>query len=277
MIHGIKIARNAPSISHLIFADDTMLFCRANLEEVSVLDACLKKYKDWSVQRISKPKSGVLFSPNTPCALRKQILAKLEINLVTRGERYLGNPLIFSRNRRSDFHFLKEKVMKRLEGWKARFLSRAGRTTRITSVIQSIPLYTMSTFNVPISIYKNLDNVARRFWWTGGGNKNRFFAWKAWDTMCQPKSRGGIGLRRMADVNRALLSKMAWKLANNENRPWINLLHHKYYHTFDFWEVSAKPSDSLVWKGILSVKNMVLKDSCFLVRDGTTVDIWKHP
>ncbi|PON91101.1 hypothetical protein TorRG33x02_131320 [Trema orientale] len=81
----------------------------------------------------------------------------------------------------------------------------------------------------------------------------------------------------MADFNRVLLAKLAWKLACNENRPWVKLLHYKYCNNLDFWEVQAKPSDSLVWKGILSVKDLVLRDSCFLVGDGTSIDVWKHP
>ncbi|PON84413.1 hypothetical protein TorRG33x02_197460 [Trema orientale] len=58
----------------------------------------------------------------------------------------------------------------------------------------------------------------------------------------------------MADVNRALLAKLVWKLACNKERPWIQLLYHKYCNILDFWEVSVKSSDCLVWKGILSAK-----------------------
>lgn len=48
--HGIKIGRRVPSISHLIFADDTILFCRANVKEVLSVWNRVDKYLGWSGQ-----------------------------------------------------------------------------------------------------------------------------------------------------------------------------------------------------------------------------------
>lgn len=46
--HRIKIGRNVASISHLMFADDTFLFCRTSTREFSAIRTCVAKYEEWS-------------------------------------------------------------------------------------------------------------------------------------------------------------------------------------------------------------------------------------
>ena len=43
-LHGVKICRRAPSISHLLFADDSLLFVRTTREEVRVIMEILQLY-----------------------------------------------------------------------------------------------------------------------------------------------------------------------------------------------------------------------------------------
>jgi hypothetical protein len=47
-LHGIKMARSCPSISHLFFADDVMIFSRANDSEARSILNCLTTYSKWS-------------------------------------------------------------------------------------------------------------------------------------------------------------------------------------------------------------------------------------
>ena len=45
LIRGCKIARNAPSVSHLLFADDSLLFFKANMVEAQYIQQCLLLYE----------------------------------------------------------------------------------------------------------------------------------------------------------------------------------------------------------------------------------------
>ena len=57
---------------------------------------------------------------------------------------------------------------------------------------------------------------------------NRFFALKNWDAICKPKKFGGIGFRRFADFNLALIAKLGWKLLFDDNAIWVKALKAKY-------------------------------------------------
>ena len=175
-----------------MFVDDTMLFCRANKREINTSEDVIDKSEGWSGQQINKHKSGLIFSR---ILIREQrvIQGILGMSIARKDERYLGNPLFFSQSRRKDFSFLKEKVMTRLEGWKAKLLSKAGRAILIQFVVQSIPMYTMSTFKVPQTICHEMDMGMRRFWWTGNLEKARFLAWKNWQIVpAEAQRRIGI-------------------------------------------------------------------------------------
>lgn len=76
---------------------------------------------------------------------------------------YLGNSLVFGRNNLKEFHFLKESIKGRLEGWNKHFLLKARKATLIKSVVQAIPNYTMSTYLLPNNVCEDLDACVRKF------------------------------------------------------------------------------------------------------------------
>lgn len=52
-VHGAKVSRIAPNISHLFFTDDSLLFCKAKIHEVGVLKDTLNGYCCLSGQLIT--------------------------------------------------------------------------------------------------------------------------------------------------------------------------------------------------------------------------------
>ena len=61
-INGVKMNVAGPTFTHVMYADDIMLFAKANSSEVKALDVCFDTYCDWSGQRVNRNKSGMIFS-----------------------------------------------------------------------------------------------------------------------------------------------------------------------------------------------------------------------
>ena len=151
-LKGIKISHNSPSVTHLMYADDLLVTCRANLESIEVFRHNFDKYCTWSGQAINFDKSQIFFSPRIKKQCKNVIKRKLGFKELTSSSIYLGNHLVLGRNRSKEFGKLKERVQARMEGWKNHLLSCAGKATLIKSVIQAIPQYSMSTFRIPDSV-----------------------------------------------------------------------------------------------------------------------------
>ena len=63
-IHEIRVSRGAPSISHLLFVDDSFFFFRANLDECHTMRQILECYEQDSGQEVNLSKSCIFFSSN---------------------------------------------------------------------------------------------------------------------------------------------------------------------------------------------------------------------
>ena len=60
-MEGVVVCRGGPSISHLFFADDSLIFCKASLEECDALQHVLKVYEESSGQQLNRAKTLFFF------------------------------------------------------------------------------------------------------------------------------------------------------------------------------------------------------------------------
>lgn len=79
---------------------------------------------------------------------------------------YLSVPLIHKRISRNMYNGVLDKMKSKLTGWIGKNLTLAGRTTPIKSMLNSIPIYSMSTVKLPISICNEIDKINRSFLWS---------------------------------------------------------------------------------------------------------------
>ena len=131
---GVSICRNAPKITNLLFADDSLLFCQATQPEVVAITEILQKYAGASSQSINLQKSLVFFSKNTPCDQRQASASALGVKVVESFDTYLGLPTLIGHAKYQTFSFLQDRVWKKLQGWKGTMLSRAGKEVLIKAV-----------------------------------------------------------------------------------------------------------------------------------------------
>ncbi|OMO97058.1 reverse transcriptase [Corchorus capsularis] len=78
-IEGVSVARHAPKISHLFFADDILLFIRAQWSDCATLLDILNRFELASGQQINIEKSSIFFSKSTPDSLKNAIMSQLEV------------------------------------------------------------------------------------------------------------------------------------------------------------------------------------------------------
>lgn len=155
-------------ITHLLFADDSLLFFRATLEDCAGVRHCLNLYEKASGQLINHENSGLSFRPNSSADMIDAIKTMLSIPVVHEHELYLGLPVCSMRNKKLKFLNLTERVSKRLQGWGRKIFSSGGKESLLKSVIQSIPTYSMTCFYVPKAICDKLKESAQI---SGGGRK----------------------------------------------------------------------------------------------------------
>ncbi|KAM6569370.1 hypothetical protein CsatB_017355 [Cannabis sativa] len=117
------------------------------------------------------------------------------------------------RQKDADFNFIIENLISKLQGWKAKSLSKAGRATLIKSVGLSLPMYAMQTTKLSSRLVTKIDGMVRDFWW-GSEKGNHGLYLKAWDKLFLPKSLRGLGFRACKLV-------VDEKDTNIWNYPWI--------------------------------------------------------
>lgn len=100
----------------------------------------------------------------------------------------------------------------KLIAWKAKNLSWRGRAIRVSSVLISIPGYTVSLFEVPGTISNKTGQLARKFWWRCSQDNSHYFSPTSRHTLYRPKQHGGIGFIRVRDNNICALSKSVWNI-----------------------------------------------------------------
>eukprot|EP00268_Persea_americana_P012101 TRINITY_DN15081_c1_g5_i2.p1 TRINITY_DN15081_c1_g5~~TRINITY_DN15081_c1_g5_i2.p1 ORF type:complete len:110 (-),score=15.04 TRINITY_DN15081_c1_g5_i2:571-900(-) len=108
----------------------------------------------------------------------------------------------------------------------------------------------MSLFKCPISVFNRIEKLQRDFLWHGRSSRKKFHL-VDWASVCKPKSEGGLGIRPLRETNRALQGKWLWRLGNESEGLWRDILLAKYGGSRDGWDFHyASYRSSNIWKGI---------------------------
>ncbi|KAJ9686325.1 hypothetical protein PVL29_015292 [Vitis rotundifolia] len=163
-ISGCNIRRGsgpAANISHLLFADDTIVFCEVKKDYLIYLSWILMWFEAASGLRINLVKSEVILVGEV------EDVAGLAVELGCKVGQlpsvYLGLPLGAPNKSSSMWDGVEERVRWKLALWKRPYISKGGRITLIKSTLASMLLYHLSLFRMLKVVVRRLEKLQRDF------------------------------------------------------------------------------------------------------------------
>lgn len=274
-LHGIKLSPSGPAVHNLLFADNSLLMCRADVAESSTLVECLQQYSEASGQEINKMKSSIIFGAKIPLPTRNEIKRILEIDKEGGDGSYLGLPECFQGSKKDLLNFIRERLHGRLNGWFARALSQGGKEILLKSIALALPVYAMSVFKLPKDLCDKLTSVMTELWWSSGNNR-RNISWIAWQRLCRRKDEGGLGFHDISGFNQALLAKQAWRILQNPHSLVARVLQSKYWKNGSFMDCGLGSRPSFAWRSILHGRELIKKGMVRKLGDGRMTKVWTN-
>lgn len=230
-----------------------------------------------SRQAINLNKSGFLCGRDCPQNLKRNIAAELRVPI----SENIGNTWEFhpieAKQKKQVFAWILARVERKLEGWKERLISKAGKEVLIKAVIQAIPQYAMSIFNIPTSICQAMEKRIASFWWKQNSDR-RGVHWKKWEDLKMRKDCGGLGFKDLVDLNKAMLGKQAWRMLQLPNALWYKVLKSIYYLRSDLWTTKKGIQPSWGWQSLLVGRDTIETATKWEAGDGRSIrireDVW---
>ncbi|VVA39352.1 PREDICTED: reverse mRNAase [Prunus dulcis] len=220
LLHGIKVSSSSLPLSHLLFADDSILFCKATEGEMDMVKHVLDLYAKGSGQQANFDKSSLFFSTNCLQETRDRLARSLNIPQGRGFGKYLGLKFDFGHSKKEVFEEIRDKVATRVHGWAENFLTTTGNEVLLKAVALVLPAYTMSCFLLLQGVCTDILRALSSFWW-GSQGTGKELHWEKWKTLTQRKQCGGLGFKDLFFFKRAMLAKIGWRLLSQLN----SLLH----------------------------------------------------
>ena len=114
LVTGFPFARGSLLVNHLFFADDSLLFCRANTLEWTRLIKIFTTYETASGQRLNMDKIAIFFSKNTNAHNKETILNAAGAKEAKVFEKYLGLPSYVGRHKLAAFRPILDSIRNKI-------------------------------------------------------------------------------------------------------------------------------------------------------------------
>jgi hypothetical protein len=270
---GVSFGRDGPTVTHLLFADDSVVFLEASEQSMMALKEVLHRYEVSSSQKVNLQKSSIFFGKGCNEVFKGNLKNIIGITCEALSEKYLGLPTVVGRSKEGAFKSITDRSRGKVGGWKGQGLSKAGREVLVKSILQAVPTYAMGCFQLTKGQCKQLTSISAGFWW-GATEGRRKVHWLGWNKMCEPKPSGGMGFRDFKGFNQALLAKQAWRIVTNPNSLCSHVLKARYFKDGNFLEAPCPKRASYTWKSILHGRELLKEGPVWRIGDGEQVNVW---
>ncbi|KAI0513446.1 hypothetical protein KFK09_009467 [Dendrobium nobile] len=205
---GIQISPRGPLITHLLYADDVLMFSHASMDLAKYLKTIVEDFCKWTGQKVNVSKSQMIFGKVVRYSMKKRIAKVLGFKVV-KEMKYLGVKMSLHRLKMADFQEILSNVMDKLNDWSKKSLSLGGKLILIDSSLLSMPNFLITQSIVPKRVLHELEKLCRSFIWHKNDGINGMH-YVAWDDLCKPRCWGGLGLHSPLWKVGSLRSKLAW-------------------------------------------------------------------
>ncbi|KAK1261700.1 hypothetical protein QJS04_geneDACA000894 [Acorus gramineus] len=236
------------SLSHILYADDLVVMSTATPTQCQAVRQVLQDVHHMTGLTVSWPKSTVRFSPQVHPRWRRWMSRILRLKAAAGGCKYLGVPVIGERSRRARCSFVADHVKQHIQGWKSQQLTMAGRLLLIKSVLNALPIHLLQATTLALSTIHDIEKATRSFLWSGEA-RGRSVHLINWETVTSPHSLGGLGLKRLQVVKKAVLAKLAFQILLQPNITG-ELLAFKHGWAGNPWEIRHTSRCAPVWKSL---------------------------
>lgn len=272
-LQGIQFSENGPMIHHLLFADDSLMICKASLGQVTELMKILRVYEMATGQKVNLGKSAITFGARLDenyCQLIKDLTG---IKKEGGTGSYLGLPECFSRSKKEMLAYIYDRLKGRLSSWFLKLLSQGGKEVLIKAVAMAMPVYAMSCFKLTKKSCENLTRAMADFWWDSLEHKRKIH-WLSWAKMSLAKELGGLGFKDIHLFNQSLLAKQAWRILNSPDSLFARVFKSRYFDQGDFLSAKNGSNPSYGWRSIQFEKELLQQGLRKQIGNGKSVSVW---
>ncbi|KAJ9567575.1 hypothetical protein OSB04_003541 [Centaurea solstitialis] len=223
VFHGLHLPNFGPIISHMQFADDTVVLGEWSASNIANIICILHCFYLSSGLKINPTKSTLL-----RVGVETDEVARYANKFFYKAGsfpiKYLGLPIGVSMNKGESWGPMIDKFLAKLSNWKAKSLSIGGRLTLIKSVL---------------------------------GINEKKVAWISWSVILNKKSNGGLGVGSLKALNLALLSKWLWRFKTEHEALWKKVIQAIHRSNGGIVGVNSTGKYPGTWCNILKVMDKV--------------------
>jgi hypothetical protein len=270
---GINIIGTSLSITHSLFADDTLLFGSSTYQEAQSMKKAIDLYTQVSGQCINATKSKI-YVFNTSQLVSQRIIHLLGFPRDHLPSTYLGVPFFMGLNKPSYWKSVIDCIKSRISAWKV-WLSLSGRILLIKIVLSAIPNYYFSILQAPKGIISQIETLILTFLWSdnmNGQKKIPLISIHAMSTSCRT---GGVRLPNITNRNKAFGAKLVWQMYEKPSAKWCHLLQEKYLDNLEpsrVLTVLDPPKGSVIWDFMMASREVITSFISWQVNNGDSVN-----